>query len=122
MKATDYESFYILTDLLLSYQDSIINSYLVNAFLIKAIETGLDVCSVLDSKICSYRMDDDEVEHFACFPEFHTDDGKCIVNYDKSFMELLHDEEAYDYLYAQQFPFNTCSLEENKNILQPNSP
>lgn len=111
LEATDYESFYILQELMLAYQDSIKNSYMVNSFLIRAIETGLDVCSLLDSKICSYKLDDDEVEHFTCFPEFHTNDAKFIVNYDKSFMDLLHDEEAYDYLYAKHFPFISCLLQ-----------
>ena len=121
LKATDYESFYILIDQLLSYQDSIKNSYMVNSFLIQAIESGIDVCSVLDSKIRSYKLDDDEVEHFSCFPEFHANDGKCIVNYDKSFTELLHDEDAYDYLYAQKFPFNSCLLKEDKDASKPNA-
>ena len=64
LEATDYESFYILIELLLSYQDSIKNSYIINSFFIRAIETGLDVCSLMDSKICSYKLDDEEVEHF----------------------------------------------------------
>lgn len=71
------------------------------------------MCSLLDSKICSYKLDDDEVEHMACFPEFHKSDKNFIVNYDKSFMDLLHDEEAYNYLYAKHFPVIECALENN---------
>lgn len=64
LEATDYESFYIFVTLLLKYQDSIKNSYMVNSFLIDAITIGLDVCSLLDSNLCSYKLEENEVEHF----------------------------------------------------------
>lgn len=68
------------------------------------IAAGLDISNLLDSSICCYRMEADHVEHINCFLEFHTNDETRIVNYKKSFMELLHDEEAYDQLFGEEFP------------------
>ena len=60
------------------------------------MEEGLDVCEVLDSNICSYVLEPEEVEHFNRFPVFHRNSQTKTVNYEKSFVELLHCEEAYE--------------------------
>jgi hypothetical protein len=77
---------------------------LIFNWLLEAMRRGLDICSVLDSKICSARLDANVVEHFARWPIFHTNDETCIENYESTFNALLHDEEAYNSLFSQEFP------------------
>lgn len=41
-------------------------------------------------------MEASNVEHMYRWPDFHADDTKKTINYQLSFMELMHDEEAYN--------------------------
>lgn len=68
-----------------------------------AIKNGLDICQLLNSNICAYKMDSSEVEHFDRWPESHKNEKSSIKNYSRSFQELLHDEDAYDELFEKKF-------------------
>lgn len=56
------------------------------------MEKGLDITKLMESNICAYKLEPKAMEHMECFPSFHPDSGLCIVNYKKSFIDLLHDE------------------------------
>lgn len=80
-----------------------------------AFERGLDISTLLESKLCSYILEAQEVEHFYRFPGFHSNDTKATVNFKNSFMELLHDEEAYEQNFGEDYPFDT---EDQKNLIK----
>jgi predicted oxidoreductase len=71
------------------------SSFLVNSWLLGAFSDGLDVNPLLDSQILSTVCDVTILEHFDKWPHFHKDTEQMTENYDKSFMELMHDEMAY---------------------------
>ena len=80
-----------------------------------AFEKCLDISNLLDSKLCSYILEAEEVEHFYRFPGFHFNDKKATVNFKNSFMELLHDEEAYEQNFGEDYPFD---IEDQKNLIK----
>jgi hypothetical protein len=103
-ESRDYESFYALVDFMLEFQNDLCNAYLVAPFLIKVMEKGLDITKLLESNICAYKLEPKAVEHMECFPSFHPDSGLCIVNYKNSFIDLLHDEQAYEQMFGDRYP------------------
>jgi hypothetical protein len=90
---------------MLEYQNNVLNSYLVSPFLINVLEQGLDVSKLLDSKICSYKLEQEGIEHIKSFASFHSNDARKIVNYEGTLTELSHDEDAYDKMFGKVFPF-----------------
>jgi hypothetical protein len=44
------------------------------------------------------------IEHWEVWPTFHNNTTRCTVNYDKPFLMLMHDEEAYNQLFTKKFP------------------
>jgi hypothetical protein len=79
------------------------SSFLVNSWLLGAFSDGLDVNPLLDSQILSTVCDVTILEHFDKWPHFHKDTEQMTENYDKSFMELMHDEMAYKQLFGHYF-------------------
>jgi hypothetical protein len=84
--------------------------------LVRALERNLDISNILDSSLCNYHLNKEEVEHFHTWAQFHTDCSSAIVNYDQSQMELLHDEDAYGQIFGDSFP-----LEESESKDKPNA-
>jgi hypothetical protein len=111
MKGRDYATFYKLVEFLLSYQDNILNSYLVKDFLVKAIQRNLDIINIMSSNLCISRLTADNVENFDTFPVFHSNDDQVIVNFENSQMELLHDEDAYGHMFGETFPIESIHME-----------
>jgi hypothetical protein len=101
-------------ELMLEHQNNVLNSYLVSPFLIKAMDQGLDVSKLLDSNICSYKLEPEAIEHFKSFASFHSQGDSEIVNYEGTLMELCHDEEAYDKMFGKKFPFTRKAKPELK--------
>ena len=63
--------------------------------------------------VCSATI----LEHFNRWPAFHRDTEKYTVNYNKSFMSLMHDEEAYQQLFGLKY----ADIEkEDENLLSQN--
>jgi hypothetical protein len=100
-----------LIGVLLKYQNKIRNFYLVSQFIIPSIEKGLDIDQLLESDICSYKIDSAEMEYIDTFPAFHTDFDTAIANYSDSFQEFCHSKETYKELFGDKFP---VSEDENK--------
>jgi hypothetical protein len=93
--AHDNKSFYKLLDVMVTMQNCMESSFLVNNWLIGAFSDGLDVNPLLESQILSTVCDANILEHFDKWPHFHKDVNQMTENYAKSFMELMHDEKAY---------------------------
>jgi hypothetical protein len=100
----DFKSFYALVDIMLEYQDNVRNAYLVRPLLLNVLRLGLDVANLLNSSLCTYQLDENEMEHFGTFPPFHEDQSMAMVNYAHPIESLLHDEEAYQVLFGTIFP------------------
>jgi len=96
---------------MLGYQDNVRNSYLVRPLLLKILKLGLDVTNLFNSSLCSYQLNDDEMEHFDSFPVFHEDRSSAIVNYQQPIEHLLHDEEAYETLFSKMFPISKAETQ-----------
>jgi len=67
------------------------------------------------------------IEHWDLWPNFHSDTSRKTVNYDKPFLILMHDEEAYNQLFSADFPLKNINEKlhetksENRNDLYPMS-
>jgi hypothetical protein len=101
--AHDNKSFYKLIDVMISMQNCMESSFMVNSWLLGAFKDGLDVNALLDSQILSTVCDVAILEHFDKWPHFHKVLDQMTENYNKSFMELMHDEEAYQQLFGHKF-------------------
>lgn len=101
--AHDNNSFYKLMEVMISMQNCMESSFLVNSWLLGAFKDGLDLNNLLDSQILSTVCDVSILEHFDKWPHFHKVVDTMTENYEKSFMELMHDEEAYQQLFGHYF-------------------
>lgn len=67
------------------------------------------------------------IEHWGSWPTFHSDTSKKTVNYDKPFLILMHDEDAYNQLFSADFPLKivndrlheTKVMSDERNDLYP---
>jgi hypothetical protein len=105
LKNRCFVSFYLLVDFMLEYQDNVRNSFLVRPLMLNILKLGLDIVPLLNSSLCSYRFESNEMEYLEAFPVFHEDYSTAIENYPDSIESLLHDNDAYYYLFEEIFPF-----------------
>jgi hypothetical protein len=69
--AHDNPSFYKLLDIFVKMQACLESSFLVNSWLLKAFEEGLDIICLLNSQIMQTKLNASFVEHWKTWPEFH---------------------------------------------------
>jgi hypothetical protein len=74
LKARDYKSFYLLMDSMIEFQNCIENSFIINDWLISAIKKGIDIEKLLDSEICSTKLNKDNLEHPETWPTYYDND------------------------------------------------
>ena len=98
--AHDNASFYKLLDTFIKMQACLESSFLVNSWLLRAFEEGLDIVPLLESQIMQTKLTGAIIEHWGTWPEFHKQTDGVTVNYDKPFLVLLHDEIAYQHLFG----------------------
>jgi hypothetical protein len=101
LMAHDNKSFYKLLDVMISMQNCFESSFLVNSWLLGAFADGLDLINLLNSQILSTVLDHSILEHHGKWKSFHHDVSEMTENYEKSFMELTHDESAYWTLFGR---------------------
>ena len=90
-------------EIMIKMQNCVESSYLVNSWLLNAFAEGLDIVALLDSPILSVLCNAGIIEHIDSWPNFHRDTNQMSENYEKTFMELMHDEVAYFSLFGHKF-------------------
>jgi len=83
-------------DTMIELQNCIETSFIINDWLISAIESEVDIGPLLESEILSTKLTKDNLEHPDMWPTYHQEKEQLTKNYKLPFMKLLHDEEAYD--------------------------
>ena len=65
---------------------------MVSEWLMKAFELEMDIAHLLDSRIMSTICDENVIEHWGKWPQFHKNLEKMSINYEGSIISLMHDE------------------------------
>ena len=71
--------------------------------MINAFKNGLDILPLLESQIIATVCNEKIIEHWNTWPSFHRDLKADSINYQKSFMQFMHDEIAYSQLFGYKY-------------------
>ena len=84
-------------------QDGFESSHLVDSWLSRALQLGLDTKRLFESKICTSSLNRDTIQFIESYPDFHEDTRTITCKYEGGMNELIHDYYAYNTVFGEEF-------------------
>ena len=103
IEAFDFESFNFLLYQMIHLQNGFESSHLVDSWLIHAIQLGLDIKRLFESKICTTSINRDSIHYIEQYPDFHFNQKSVTLRYDGSIETLIYDDKAYNSVFGNMF-------------------